>query len=457
MGSIGLAFRRFCFCVGALSLCVPSIAKGQENDRNSMAGEAAADSGKKSDQPGRYNLRVGPVEFSVHPSLATEFNDNILFSKNDRKSDFVFYPQFGVSGIWPVTQLNSVSLTLGVGVTRYVENTRLNRDSFYITPDSELAWNFYVKDFRINIHERFSYQESIYSALSYDQYTEVGGSPYYNPNAAGAGATGGYAWNGGAGGGIYGANGFYNIYGSGRYARFENTVGTTVTWDLKDLVLTFSYDHQNVIPNGADFEYADLTSEQFYSSASFSLNPQVSTGVESRFGIHQRGGQDFNNSMSAGGGPFVNVQLTPYFRFGLGGGYETYFYDQGNDNGMLYVYGNVVHNLNQYLSHSLTLSRQNHLGLNANNLEATTVGYGAGWRVMRNVSLGTTLSATMAKEFGGAFQESFTYYSAGLSSGYQLTQRWHMFASYVYLLSDSDLAVRTAYVNRAMLGAGYSY
>lgn len=424
----------------------------QEEARTSIASESAATANKKSDQLSRYNLRAGPVQFSVNPSLSTEFNDNILFSEKNRESDVIIYPQLGLSAYWPITQMNSLSLRMGVGTARYVDHSDMSTESLYVTPDTELAWNFFVKDFRINLHERFTYQDTLYNGPSFDNIMQMGGSSYYGMNGLGGN-------NSGYGGSMYGVGGLYNLYGQSRYARYENTAGLSVDWDLNNIVWTVGYDHHNTIPNSPAAEGTELSSEQFYSRLTYIFNPQVKAGLETRVTINARDGNGFNDSWTLGGGPFVDTTLSSYLHFRVGGGYEEYFYTSSANNGNVYAYAELTHTVNQYLSHTLVLNRQNRLGLNANNFEFTSIGHTATWNVVRNVSLTSRLMATFADEFGGdrQFDESTCFYLAGLSAGYQLTQRWGTSASYNYLTSDSNMENRNASSHRVMLGVSYSY
>ena len=68
----------------------------------------------------------------------------------------IIRPQFNIDAIWPVTQLNTLKLDLGLGYSFYLEHPNSDTNGVLISPGSQLSFDIFVQDFRINLHDRFS-------------------------------------------------------------------------------------------------------------------------------------------------------------------------------------------------------------------------------------------------------------------------------------------------------------
>jgi hypothetical protein len=137
---------------------IPTL-RAQDAVRPSLAGEAAAEARRQSIQDIPYNLLAGPVRFRFSITTGIEYNDNINLAGENKQDDFIIRPQFNIAAIWPVTQLNTLRLDLGIGYAFYLDNTNDNTNNILISPGSQIAFDIFVGDFRINLHDRFSLQQ----------------------------------------------------------------------------------------------------------------------------------------------------------------------------------------------------------------------------------------------------------------------------------------------------------
>jgi hypothetical protein len=183
---------------------VPSGSAQEVSD--SLAGEKAAEAAKKQEIAPNYNLYWGPVSFQLESAVHVEFTDNVLNAGVNRSSDEIIRPAVELRSYWPITDLNALTLSLGVGYEYYVKNTVLNVDSPLISPDSEIALVLYVKNLRFRFHEAFSYQESLYYGASYSQQSGQ----------------------------------FINLQNLGTFGRIENLAGLAADWDLGAFVLPWA-------------------------------------------------------------------------------------------------------------------------------------------------------------------------------------------------------------------------
>ena len=182
----------------SLLLLVP-ICRAQDVVRPSLAGEAAAEARRQSVEQIPYNLLVGPVRFLFSITTGIEYNDNINLAETNTQDDIIIRPQFNIDAIWPVTQLNTLKLDLGLGYAFYLNHPNADTNGVLIQPGSQLSFDIFVMDWRINLHDRFSLQQDPVAELQLSNVVD--------------------------------------------YGRFENTAGISMLWDLNKAVLTFGYDH----------------------------------------------------------------------------------------------------------------------------------------------------------------------------------------------------------------------
>jgi hypothetical protein len=206
----------------------------QEALRSSMAGEAAARARRQQQLDPAYTIKSGDFRLLVTPSLNLEWNDNIITSDEDPRDDFLVRPFVALRGSYPLTAQNVLNLSVGLGYDWYTQNDEYS--AWRVQSGSELAFDLYIKDIWINLHDRFSYVQ--------DATREAA------------------------------------VAGTARYGNLENTVGVLATWDLSDITLSFGYDHENVISQTSRFQQQDRASELLVARGGFQLHPKIMAGLE---------------------------------------------------------------------------------------------------------------------------------------------------------------------------------
>ena len=133
---------------------------GQEALRLSMAGDLAAESQHKAQSSlGYYNLLAGPTAWRFSSSLGMEFNDNVRLETNG-VSDLIARPSVSAQMHWPLTPKNSLDFSLSAGYSAYFQNQDLSR--FFINPGSGFSFDVFVKDCKINLHDRITITQNAY-------------------------------------------------------------------------------------------------------------------------------------------------------------------------------------------------------------------------------------------------------------------------------------------------------
>ena len=103
---------------------LPSPAPAQEALQNSLAGEAAAESHKVHPESLPYTFKTGDLRVLVTPSLNGSWNDNINIAHTNTQQDFIITPAVQILTSYPVSQLNLLSLNVGIGWDQYIETSQ---------------------------------------------------------------------------------------------------------------------------------------------------------------------------------------------------------------------------------------------------------------------------------------------------------------------------------------------
>ena len=443
-GKIGL-------CLVVMLLCAAPIVRAQDAIRPSLAGEASAEARRISVEQIPYNLQLGPMKVRFSATLGFEYNDNVNLAEDgsllvptfgggatlvttEQQSDFIIRPQVNLNLLWPITQLNTFRLDLGVGYAFYMDHSDYNSNAILLNPGSQLAFDIFVGDFRINIHDRFSLEQDPVAELSLSNVAD--------------------------------------------YGRFQNTAGVSVLWDLNAAVVTVGYDHYNFISMTDTFDYLDRNAEMFTGSVAFTPNSVMSVGVEGAL-VDTYYDQNFmNDSMGYAAGLFLETQITTNLKLRVAGGYQNIDFD---NNGLLIdpqdvsdYYANFMlsHRVNSTLTHSLSAGHENQLGVNSNFITLNYVRHTANWNILYHTLLSTELFYEDAQDSGGSIlfvpgpgaplfnpfaAEHIHRFGGALSLGYQLTPHVTVGFRYQFTKKDSDLPLRDYTQNRVSVDGTYSF
>ena len=413
------AARTACAFFLSLLLLAPAI-RAQDAVRPSLAGQAAAEARRQSIEKIPYNLLAGPVRFLFSVTTGVEYNDNIYLSQTNTQSDVIIRPQFNVNAIWPVTQLNTLRLDLGFGYSFYLDHPNSNTNGVTLAPGSQLSFDIFVQDFRINLHNRFSLQQ--------DPVTEL------------------------------------QVSNTANYGRFENTGGVSVLWDLNKAVLTFGYDHYTYVSTANEFSYLDRNAEMLNFSAYFALSSTTGAGLETA-AVYSYYSQDFlNNSVAFSIGPFVETQLTNYLKLRAAVGYQLIDFDSGggvdDTNNASQPYANLLlsHRINAAITQSIAVGHEALLSLDSNYIVLNYVRYTATWNIIRGFLLSTEgFYESGDDDAGSPFAEQIQRYGGAATLAYQLTPHVTLGLRYQYIQKQSDLPFRDYRQNSVSLDATYSF
>ncbi len=153
----------------------------QDAIRPSLAGQDSYEARQEDISRIPYNLEMGPVRFRVGATVGAEYNDNINYADVHTEDDVIITPSMTLDAIWPITQLNTLRFDLGLGYSFYLDHSEDNTDYLLVAPKSQLAFDIFIGDFRINLHDKFELQQdpvqegALSNVVSYGRFENTAG------------------------------------------------------------------------------------------------------------------------------------------------------------------------------------------------------------------------------------------------------------------------------------------
>ena len=395
-----------------------ATASAQDAVRMSLASaEAAAARRRAASTIGYYNVKLGQTAWRFGSTLGFEFNDNVYYTE-DNSGDFIIRPGLTSEMLWPLTDANSLNLSLGAGYSYYTQNSELSR--WFVTPGSELSFDIYTGDIWINLHDRFSIEQN----------------SYQDPT----------------------------VVGIGDYSRLENTVGATTTWDLNKMVLALNLDHMNYVQISGDTSQPDGQYELASLQAGYALKPQTLVGTQIGGGYMQYSGENlvFSSAFQWNAGLFMQSPLTEYISATASAGYTSYSPETGSGfvqaEDFSGIYGDVTikHRLNEYVTYTLSGGRTIQLGFYSGTVDLYYARWNANWKLIEKVGMGTTFSYEAGEQFSGSLEE-FKRWGAGIQFSRQLGKKLSAGLSYQFYHRSSNLEGGDYVANIAGLNFNYTF
>lgn len=404
------------------------LARAQDSLRNSLAGDAMAEAQRQQQGSQLYTYKAGDFRLLIAPSLEMDWNDNVNLTKTDSQSDFILEPLLQLTGSYPLTQLNLLTLSVGVGYDDYLQHSTYSR--VQISSGSQLSFDMFIKDFSINFHDQFS--------LTEDSSAEAA------------------------------------VAGTALYGNFMNTAGLTTTWDLEDLVLTIGYDHQNSLSSSGAFSYLNRSSELPLARVGFRLRPDLTVGVEATASFTTYDQAVLNNNESYSAGVYGDWKPGSYFRVQPRAGYTIYQFQhtsqyefpQSQSPDLFYLgrptlasagesiqtqnlntwYADltVSHQASKGLSYAFSAGHEIRLGIASDAIEDWYFRPNITWAIIKNVDAQTTFFYEHGNQgvgnVTGNLTETYDWYGGGLTLSYAVMKRLLVSLNYRLTLRSSNIA-----------------
>ncbi|QYY35678.1 hypothetical protein [Ruficoccus sp. ZRK36] len=374
------------------------------------------------------NLRTGPVYFDLTGQLGFEYNDNINGSTNYPLADFIISPGVSLGSRWRISDYNTLSIQLGLSYSMYVNHPELSSINNFIniSPDTKLAFSFFIENWEIELFDRISYTIDPTNALLVDSSGNI------VPNVD-------------------------------RYGRFTNIAGINVEADYNDIVVFASLSRTDVIPTQQQFNFTQSSTYTFSAGPRFLVSPQLTTGFTGGFSYVDYADNVNNDEWTYFLGPMVVWQASPLLNIQASANY-TYFNvqqtgttgDLSQPSGMQY---NIVftHRLSERYQHSLSYIKVIQAGYLSNATTTDSIGYSASYQLSRRWVPNIALTYDWGEDSGGPAQEIFSGYSFRFGFDYRYSRQLSSTFSYIFTHRNSNLSERTFSRNQVILDFSYDF
>ncbi len=309
-----------------------------------------------------------------------------------------------------------------MGYDEYLEHG--TNSAYRVNSDSLLSFDTYIKDWAIDIHDRFSF--------------------FQDPAADAA------------------------LAGVSQYGRMMNVAGLAATWDLEDVVLTLGYDHQNLVASPGQFSYLDQSSELPLARAGFRVLPQLTVGVEGSASFTTYDQAVLNNNQSYSAGVYGDWQPGSYLHVEPRVGYALYQFEhtsvtppplifagprplptvsvetQGLDT--WYADLTLSHQISDAVSYGFTAGHEIRLGVESDAIEDSYFRPNVTWSATKEISLNTSLfyehGNSGAGNVSGNLAEIYDWYGGALTLTYAVMRTLLISAKYRLTLRSSSIPSR---------------
>jgi hypothetical protein len=389
-----------------MAFCTTKHAVAQQTPGESLGNSAALEDRRRQleDQP--YTVKYGDFKLLAATALGVAWNDNINLSHNNALSDYIFSPELRLDASYPLTRRNMIRFNVGVGYDAYVQHNEFS--GVRLTTGSELNFDVYIKDFWINLHDRFSYT------------LDTANHP--------------------------------DVADTGLYGGLNNAAGLSGTWDLEDVILTLGYDHHNFIPSSSQFDYTGLAAELVSAQAGFHFNPDLTAGTEGSVAFTRYNQPVLNNNTGYSAGVYADWRPGSYFDVKPRAGYTFYDFTQSSrvipaqDQSTWYAELELAHSLSDAWSYSLSAGHELRLGIQTDVVKAWYVRPRVDWAFRQGWSLGAFYSYENGTQGNadvlGVSDEHYQWNSLGLGLTHNLTSKLLLDLSYRLTFRSSNLAPR---------------
>jgi hypothetical protein len=403
-------------------------AHGQEALRMSLAGDAAAESQRQAESTiGYYNLLTGPVAWQFTSGLGLDYDDNVNLQSQNKEGDFIFRPNLNAQMHLPVTQKNSLNVSLGAGYSLYATHSELNQ--IYVNPGSGLSFNIYAGDCVINLHDRISITEN----------------SYQNPVAG----------------------------GNQNYAQLENTAGVNTSWDLNKLVAQVGYDHVNDISLGSSQQVPNASSENLFLNAGVHFLPQITAGVEGGVGLVSYGQSQSSSTQPDAtqwnAGVFCKAQISEHISGQVDAGYTVYApsatggFTNLSSASSFYFQLSVSHQVNRFVNYSLSAGRSTQSSLFGQPTDLYFASLQPNWNFFKKYQLSTPLfwqkGTQLANQIYGqqGSTGNYTQFGASINISRAITQKLSGTLAYQFIRENSSQSSLNYTINIMSLSFSYRF
>lgn len=337
-------------------------------------------------------VKVGRLVLEPQVQLGLSYNDNIAYSDADQREDFIGTARASLSGTYPLTRYNTLEFRAGVSYDHYFNNPDLSTSdiSYLLLPESRLSLDLRVSEhITLKLYDNLKFATDPVGVVGVDaDNNEI----FYNPL---------------------------------RFARVDNTLGATASWEVNSRnTFQFGIHRQDIIPLDDDFDNVDRTTHTLWGDWAHQWNSKWMFGLNGSIFTTDWQENFQNDSWGWRLGPYVRYQYSEYLRFsgGISYNYEEFDRDglnqDASDTDAWSGTVAVEHTLNAVYSHALSYSRTISYGYVTNTTTFDRLVYSFTYTGLRLCDVAGSLGLEYGQDSGETiYSELYTlgYGSLGLN------------------------------------------
>ncbi len=382
------------------------VAAAQDSSGSSAVADTTLEERSQEIESKPYTIKSGDFRLLIAPQVGIRYNSNVSVSTTNRQEDLILRPAIQMTATYPIGKRNLFIFDTDIGYDRYFEHPHYS--AMTVVSGSRAAFDIYVEDFSINLHDRFS-------------YTRDPGTVAAVANTA--------------------------VYGG-----FDNTIGMSVTRDFLDFVPSVGYDHRNFIASSSQFAYQDSSSEMLNGRAGFRFNPTVMTGLEAAGSFTTYNQNILNNNAGWTGGAYTRWQPDRYLLFTMRGGYAAFHFDQtsttlnAQDQHSYYVGITLNHDITEAVSYAVAAGHEIQLGVSSDTIEDWYARINVNWKIIKGLIFTTELSyengTQGATTAAATTEEHFNWITGNVGLSHPITKNLQANLDYRFTTRTSNLSNR---------------
>ena len=332
-----------------------------------------------------YNFKFRNTTIQLGASLATAYSDNALQgSAGSGQDDFTVTPAINIGMDAPLSADHSFRIDVGVGYRYSVNFSELN--SLYITPRSVIDYRIRIGDVMVTFFDQLS--------TTVDSFQRVD----LRANGTAAGVD---------------------------FARLNNTAGVSTAYSLsRDTSLVGGYSFG--LDRGLSDAYGNFDSNTHSLNAALyhRLRRQLTVGLAGSYNIteFQQSTAALSNSDGWSVGPLLAYRPSEFLNFSASVRYTSIQYERiggvfAASNPATVTFDlNATHQINRYLSHTLSGGRYFNNSLSSAQMETLAVNYGLSWRAFRNSAINAGVGWQNFKQSGNTLAQLFPSRDAAIAA-----------------------------------------
>jgi hypothetical protein len=382
------------------------VAAAQESSTPSPAADTALEERMREMELKPYTIKSGDFRLLMTAQAGIRYNSNVSISTTNRQEDLILRPAIQITASYPIGKRNLFLVDADIGYDRYFDHSQYS--AMTVVSGSRAAFDIYVEEFSINLHDRFS-------------YTRDPGTVAAVANTA--------------------------VYGG-----FDNTVGMSVSRDFLDFVPSVGYDHRNFVASSSQFAYRDSASETLNGRAGFRFNPTVVTGLEAAGSFTAYDQKILNNNFGWTGGAYAEWQPDRYLRFTARGGYAAFHFDQtsltlnAEDQHSYYLGITLNHDITDAVSYGVAAGHELQVGVSSDTIEDWYARVNVNWKIVKGLIFTTELSYENGRQGAttptATTEEHFNWVTANIGLMHPITKNVQANLDYRFTSRTSNLSDR---------------